>query len=278
MNKYLEKVALTRLVKEIARGSVSATPASLLERGMLRSPSTYSRGARVANDKLQAKLGVNVNKAGKKGMTSIVAPQAGGYASIPRKGENPNIIFGKSSPLVQDINIGAANREHSRALREMQHQAGISHELFEADAIKRRSMQEPVKDRHSRSLVNYEATSRYLPLAGFSAKDTYHVLRGVKDMDAPRLGAELYHSNYGKVGGHMSLDVLGRESNLIRSNPYMAKSNLATFRAQSGEADYLHKITGKKYGVDRFYGKDLKKLDLAKPDNIGPNANMYQVG
>lgn len=278
MNKYLEKVALTRLVKEIARGSVSATPASLLERGMLRSPSTYSRGARVANDKLQAKLGVNVNKASSKGLTSIIAPQAGGYASLPRKGENPTVIFGKSSPLVQDMDIGAANGGHSKALRGMQHQAGISHELFEAEAIKRRSRKEPVRDRSSRSAANYAATSQALPQAGFSAKDTYHVLRGVKDMDAPRLGAELHHSSYGQVGGHMSLDVLGRESNLVRANPYMAKSPLSNIRSQTGEADYLHKITGKRYGSDRFSGKDLKKLDRAKPDQVGPNSNIYNLG
>lgn len=75
----------------------------------------------------------------------------------------------------------------------------------------------------------------------------------------------------------MSLDVLGRESNLVRANPYMSNSNLKDIRSYTGENRLLKRITGKSYGADKFTGKDLRRLDRAKPSSVEADFDVHQI-
>lgn len=277
MNKYLEKVALNRLVKEIAKGSVSEAPYSLFQKGVLRSPTTYAKGARAANDKLQATLGVNVNRTREGSLNHLITGQAGGYATVPRRGAGPSVIFSGSSPMIGDLNIGAPGVAHAKALHGMQHQAGISHELFEADAVRRRLPKEPVKARAQRAKTMEQTTPGILASHGFNQKQVHHISRGLRDMDTPRMGANIRRSSGEQVGGHMSLDVLGRESNLVRANPYLSKSTLKDIRSYTGEDRLLKNLTGKTYGADKFSGKDLRRLDRAKPSVVEQDFDVHHV-
>lgn len=69
------------------------------------------------------------------------------------------------------------------------------------------------------------------------------------------------------TGRHYSLGILGKESNNLANVSEAVKDHFITLRQKTGERALLHKLTGKKYGVDIFTQADIKKLEEAKPDS-----------
>lgn len=112
----------------------------------------------------------------------------------------------------------------------------------------------------------------------------FHDEKTSKEISDLAVKHELDEYNYGKespkhikaninaefglnTGKHYSLGILGKESNNLANVSEAVKDHFITLRQKTGERALLHKLTGKKYGVDIFTQADIKKLEEAKPDS-----------
>lgn len=78
------------------------------------------------------------------------------------------------------------------------------------------------------------------------------------------------------TGMHYSLGILGKESNNLKDVSEKVKEHFITLRQKTGERALLHRLTGKRYGVDTFTQTDIKKLEEAKPDSTNFNQD-YKI-
>lgn len=109
MNKYLEKVAVTRLVKEIAKGSFNITKGKLdglVSKGALRSENQYVKGMGQGTDLLSWKHGVRVKHIDDSHEYSEYVKSYGGAAAVMHEGKPTAFIhkdFLQGSPLEKQI-------------------------------------------------------------------------------------------------------------------------------------------------------------------------------
>ena len=263
MNQYLEKIALTRLVKQMAIGAVKKTPQELHAAGVLRSAAHYAERTAVGTAKINAKSGVNISGVSKKNTNSkIFAGMGGGYATtVSSKGEiTIHHNHGKLSPLTQGL---------TGDLRELAHQSGLRHEAYEGQAI-RKSLDSKADLRTH--LITPEVKSAFKDTAGIiagSPRAEISMGRATERLAAPKHSALMVNDWSGPTpkSVHHNMSVLARESNMIRANPYLHASPLARIRRVTGENKYVSRITGKEFGKQRMGKKDFRALDRAPTED-----------
>lgn len=282
-NKYLEKIALRRVVEELAKGKVAAPLESLVAKGFIKSPKVYAKGMREGNAALAQRFGAKISASAKEGsLAEMLTNAGGGAAALARPG---------GSVVHHDrLNMGSAGL--SKTQKSLSNSAMIRHELFEGDElrqaplkgastlarkareIKKNLGQAPLEPktlgRLTKTLTHKEVMSAPPTLIGRSQRGllgeaTYRELKNTFAND-PAVLKSLRGSSV--VGGHMSPMVLGREANMIRQNPHLQGGYMQTMRADHGEDELLKRVTGKEYGKDRFTGTDLKKLRDVKPNSL----------
>jgi hypothetical protein len=110
-----------------------------------------------------------------------------------------------------------------------------------------------------------QGTRDMLNNLGISAKSS-------RKMDRSIVGSKVIppsrftHSSGVDIGSHVNLGVLTRESNDMRSNPWLKHKPLAQHRFNNGEGDLVTSTTGKRYGVDRMGKKEIDKSRKLVPD------------
>lgn len=280
-NRYLEKIALTRLVSELAKGKVNRPLYKLIEDGFLRKPGVYAKGMRKGNDILTKKINSGVYTP-KYGTTSAgnSAVNLGGYGTLFHEGGS-HIVFNKDHSVLENgvkgvfpnrqavsglqtgLQYAGRGIKYSKQEKELIHQAGIRHEVFEADSFSKsknkiseysRDMKEGVIHR-AKIMEEYGVTG---------PKESKNAIRLANHMSYPQLNG-IIADHTGVVGMHHSLGVLGKESEIIRKNPYLHQSSISKIRKLTGEDRLISDLTGKRYGVDKITGKDLRKLESVKP-------------
>lgn len=239
--EVMEKSALTRLVKELAKGTVSKKITDLSSLGFIKPKAVYEKGMKIGNINIAKKEGVVFSK-GKKTADSIMARAGGGYATLPIDNSDKVKVISKGLPIP------------GLSLKGPEHQGAIRHELFEARELKRSIMN---KSNTGVSLKNstreYHKTPRTI-----DPYLKYHLIRGLPRTPLPSMPKSL--SNPEKPSSHLSQKVLLRESEMIRKNPYLEK--IKQTRKSSGESEALEKVLSKRYGVDKVGAKDFKKIDV----------------
>lgn len=259
-NRYLEKIALRRVVSELAKGNITkmvgGNPGtygqiarSLQEAGAIKSPKVYAEGGKRGIKNVLKELGPKIWVT--KGKKGSLREYVGTNMTPTHKGVNINMPPSKSG-----LSANLSGFRNAKAQRIMEDNDGIFHEAFEAMAA-RKAIQ--------KGDINYAATHpfskglRMNNLAESTPVRPTKIKRYVDSMSImPHLRGAIVNRGE-SVGSHASLGVLGRESELIRKNPY--KSITGIFRDHSGEADYVSKVVGKRFGIDKFTGKDIRKLE-----------------
>jgi hypothetical protein len=268
MNKYLEKIASTRLVRELVKGSVPMSVNSLFRRGALRSPARYAKGMREGVGAIAKKVGADFTAV--KRLDTVQGDgivRSGGYTTVASRDGGIHIYHDKG--ISSDIHIG-----ESKARKDIAHQSGLMHESFEAEQI-RRDLSRGVIDTGAAQLT-LKKYKEYALRKGIPEKSLKDTERFLNQAASPASRAVLVKDGK-EVARHQSLVVLGKESNMIRTNPYLRVHGLSKNRMESGEANFISKITGKKYGVDRFTGKDLKKLDKKSPTIVINGSHIHDL-
>ena len=128
------------------------------------------------------------------------------------------------------------------------------------------SNQFPTKHTHQ-GMIRHELFEAMEARAAHKAGTMGTTLNGKPGLKATAFTQEISPGVHIGVGLHISPRVLARESELVRKNPYLSKS-FKRIRGDSGEADTIERLTGKKYGVDKMTGKDYYKAHTATPDTI----------
>jgi hypothetical protein len=85
MNKYLEKIALTRLVKRIATVTVMEPLESLVSKGVLRSESRYAEGLAKGNDLINKRTGSEIHRVHPDSFPGKATIHSGGYSTSATK-------------------------------------------------------------------------------------------------------------------------------------------------------------------------------------------------
>ena len=285
MNKYIEKIATTRLVKELAKGLISKPLHELIHAGSLRSPGIYAKGMKKGNIALAKAHDLTFQKVKPDTVHNFLASSGGGYATLATKEGKSHIMHvdRKASDIARNANlwsglqegiVGAVTKKNkpikgfSRQESELAHQAFIRHEIYEGMAINKMHPKGVGMDEQKR-LDMIHAVRSETP-----HKLTPALTRLSEYAGVPKSTGKLDHSKWGPVGNHASLSVLARESNMIRENPYLHKSIMKDHRDASGEAGFISKMTGKKYGADKITAKGFKKLDQTVQD---PVTGMHRV-
>jgi hypothetical protein len=256
MNKYLEKIATTRLVKNLAKGLVTTPVKDLVSGGYIRSAARYAKGMRAGVKSLANEAGADITRITKVKSIQAEGVQSGsGYVTTPSRNGKIHIYHdgGKSAGLPSSMNGPE---------KQVEHQAGLMHEVFEAQSL-RKDLSKGIPDTNLAD-VSVWKTQRDMTRPGADLKILKDRLRFYSQMASPRIRAVTVKNGM-PTGYHQSLEVLGKESNMIRKNPHLHHGIHMSSRKTDGEADYLKKLTGKLYGVDKFTKKDLKKLDTASP-------------
>lgn len=278
MNVYLEKVALTRLVKELAKKPASrSTLSSLFDKGVIRSPGQYAEGMRKGNNSLAQKVNATISTSKPETLFSEVTASSGGYATVANSKGTSNIYHDREQSAFSTGEGPFKNREsHQKQFDELMHQAGIRHEVFEARAVKDSLAKGEGLNLHQRG-PRKEALKEYSDMSNTPEKTKSQWDRSMNHLAFPKIQAQLHNNSSGQlVGSHMNLSVLGRESELIRKNPYLHRSPLATVRSFTGENKYIQHLTGKKYGADKITGKDISKLTKAPHSDVNENGLVHK--
>lgn len=276
-NKYLTKVAeiekkaLTRLVKEMIKRRGAGLPVSeagfheLARRGASRSMLQYAKGIKKRDNKFMKQLGVgmsvngpnstsmhNISELGRQYMEEI-APEF--------KGRHFNRVSTSYNPMTKEID---SYGEKAKGLIR-------SHEVHEAVESKKTGAQDlfdRVWFRTPRELKSRLNT----PVPASAVTDPNYKADLASTAFSERLKkhlkTDLKYPVQNNIGQHMSLAVLGRESNDIRTNPFAKTLSSGVNELRRGgksmlipdETEPLKKITGKRYGIDKFTNKDLEKL------------------
>lgn len=257
MNQYLEKIALRRVISEIAKGNVTMPVKELAEKGFIKSRGTYAKGMAEGNKAIASRIpGVTVNRA-RSTSEKTISSMGGGFSTHPRSD-------GSSKVLYQGGGAQAHPALGTEDTKDVTSSAMIRHELFEAQDIHKLHRQNRL------NFTNRRAISQ-------------EYLSGLKNQGAP---AEAIHdgrvalvnamrsskvanvsnfkNEYGQiVGRHATPRVLSQESEMIRKNPYLSK--LKDYRVSSGEASITHDITGRRFGMDKMTGKHHERAFNANP-------------
>ena len=243
-NKYLEKIALRRVISEIAKG-LSTPLETLVSKGFVKGESAYNKGMKLGNRNIAKKLGVTISKGNSKG-ENVISNSGGGYITMNRGGDTRIIANPKPLYLSRQSPV---------------HQGFVRHELFEAGVAKNPNSKTLSGNRSILSNAYSHIPEEVKNSIGEHeiAKEKYHVLRGMTD--APIHGDPVVIKNKagGIVGQHLSPQVLTQESEMVRKNPYL--SRLKSMRSITGEDNLVQQATGKKYGVDKMTGKDHAKAN-----------------
>jgi hypothetical protein len=248
MNRYLEKIALTRAVKEFAKGRITSTAEDLITKGVFRSDKTYAKGMQVGNEVLAKKLGAHIQRA-RGDAQKAVTGQMGGYGTMPSsKGD---VIF---------------HDKHVMGLENSNHQGMIRHELFES-----------MEAKEKRKLGNQSLhINREEQKAGIT--DGTRFLDGTRDIKTSNklirltghmegMKPTVFQKDDNLVGMHFSPRVLTRESEMVRKNPH-TQGLFKHIRGPgiTSESTLIKRITGKSYGSDKMTGKDFHRANTATPD------------
>lgn len=244
MNKYLEKIAVTRIIKEFAKGNISAPVSELARKGFVRSESTYAQGMQDGTFQLAKKLGVNISqKSGKDGIPLLRSGGAAAHLSPSGKG---HIQY--SDVMTHDpTKLSGILRHELEETRVMQKMHGDK-EVAPRSTVLRQAMSHLKEQGHSDKVIQ---KSRKAYLDGM--KGRAHV--------TPASFQGLNGS-----GSHASPEVLARESNFVRTNPYL--SGVKADRDRTGESGLVERLTGKRYGVDKMTGRDFNTAHIAAPDSV----------
>jgi hypothetical protein len=239
MNKYLEKIASTRLIREIAKNPGKFNVSKLTRQGYIRTPETYIQriheGTEAIASKHHATLHEPVNQeefvrtlfAGGHRFDSVAHHHPTEVASITSKITHlePNIVARLFSPLQRVFS--------SKNRSKLVHAVGNRHEAHEVKEMSRQWL-----DR----VKNSVQTGGPMP----------QNMGNVSRKGRP-------------TGEHANLSVLMRESNDIRKIPHQnLLSSLHKARSKTGESELLKRITGKGYG-EHFTPADIRKGVSARP-------------
>ncbi len=259
MNKYLDKIASSRLIREISKGSIKDLRDKLpifANRGFLRRPSVYSEGMIKGTDEINALNNTVISKSstGSSYRTSVLKD---GKHII----EHPGLGRGTEQARKLGL-IPKENTYLSDQISKLVHQQGLRHEAYESTALRKLHDRYPgYSDQSLGNMISQYKTLIELDPANKVLKRDLRYLTNKKVV--PLHGEVRTHS--GKIiGNHADLSVLGKESNDVLKNPYLQAYGLQKVRRVLGEAKLLEKITGKRYGTDKFTNKDLLKLEKFK--------------
>lgn len=252
MSTLFEKTALNRLTKEILKAPGKFNLKDLASKGALRSKETFSKGVIKAPSRSLNKYVEKINKQSpfpEKVRINHVTDfpgkmevfQHGGYGYKVDNGETVLNIHKPKSALGRLLSPAHSvfdSKEKTEGI------AGIfsRHEAHEAKAIHTPEIQSIITNKDSGKVLNK-------------------------------------HNQV--VGNHASLEVLGREANDVRNFtgakatskiPYpdvkqhsqkildSVRNRMEKIRRNSGESKILRRVTGKRYGSDKFTERDLMSL------------------
>lgn len=125
MNKYLVKVALSRLVKEIANGNVKRPLKELARKGFIRNQKVYASGMKTGNTRLAEKYNIKITAPRNEYHKFIMEEQKEApYASMVNPDFSGIIVHGKkSNPLVKND----ANSHHGSMRHEIYEHMDVQH-------------------------------------------------------------------------------------------------------------------------------------------------------
>jgi len=265
MNKYLEKIALRRIVKELVAGNLSQSAHSLARQGWIKRPSVYAKGMERGNQELARKRNAIIR--GPVGKLEILSAQHGGAISRVDKSGRGHAIFDKNilNPGPRKM-LGNPNRS----------QMTVRHELHEVPSIRKQIDKGNVVSQDYMDKGRAETVKMFGERRTSAFLDNYQMNKGVAHGKSERIqpswdgtpSPEGKTRSFTQTGSHASSTVLARESNDVRTNPFLGK--FKDLRNYSGEAQYLKGVTGKTYGKDRFTNKDYKKLDARMDNKANP--------
>lgn len=228
-NKYLEKIALNRLVSELAKGKVSTEVHELVNKGFIRPAETYSKGMALGNKNIAKQIGMKVHTP-RTALDKITAISGGGYATTVRKNGSMHALHVKP--------------EQSMFSRD-NHHGMIRHELFEGHDVKR-----VINDAKRITSIKPE---HHAEIKAFMGDDF-----NLKHINNRKIVKPDVFTNKGNIiGMHVTPRVLTRESEMVRKNPHLG--DFKDLRGMTGEDSLVHRITGKRYGMDKMTSKDHAK-------------------
>ena len=257
MNKYLEKIALRRIVSEIAKGNVTTPLKTLAQQGFIKSKGTYARGMNEGNKSIAASIpNLQVSRAKTPADLQRTA-QGGGFVTLM-----------KPDGGIQTMHSGRRAEVHeipgSKGLRDVSTPALSRHELFEAADARSLEAKHALRTvRRSDITKSYVGSLKSQGVPDADIKDSRSQVLGFMKNLKVTLPATFKDSRGNVVGAHLSPRVLSRESEMIRKNPHL--SHIRDYRESTGEASIVNDITGKRFGVDKMTGKDHHKAFTAKP-------------
>lgn len=271
MPNYFEKSAMRRIVKELISGNLSQNAHQLARKGLIKRPGQYAAGMERGNAALAAKRNALIREPSTK-IESRVLELAGPHARMDYKGRGHVII---------KPNLGNTGRNGLFSGR--QEGALVTrHELHEVDA-----MRKVVKNKQTTPISSVKGFMSDLSALGKlnprqidrDAKKYVFAkpVAFVRSVPASEMGVSPDilggKKNVGMLAGqHADTNVLARESNDTRGNPFLRK--LKGFREDSGEASFMQGATGKTFGKDRFNKTDMKKLQKSVKRDVPKDTFM----
>lgn len=273
MNKYLEKVALRRIISEIAKGNVTTPIKTLAQQGFIKSKGVYAKGMNEGNKSIASSIpNLQTSRARTTADLQRTA-QGGGFVTLMKPGGGIQTMH---SGRRADIH----NLPGSENMRDVGTPAFNRHELFEAaDARALEAKHALPTVRRSNITKAYVGGLKSQGLPDADIKEGRQQVLGFMKNLKVALPSMFKDSGGNVVGAHLSPRVLSRESEMIRKNPYL--KHLRDHRESSGEASIIGGITGKRFGVDKMTGKDHHRAFTAKPadysEQYGVKAPVFEA-
>lgn len=252
-NKYLEKAALRRAITELAKGTISKPLSTLSRMGVIKPADIYAKGMARGNANIVKSFGAEIRHP-RNSAERILTDLGGGYStSIGHTGTTATVFHKHNKYLTM---ASTPNGHHGM----------IRHELFEASDGKR-------VFNHADRQVSSEAAAGAKEALTFAGAKPKHIDNHFSKHRL--LKPDVFTTNNEIVGSHLSPQVLARESEMVRKNPYLAK--LREHRNTSGEADTIKRITGKEFGREKMTGTDFRHAAKAKGNAESPNSEIMHT-
>lgn len=134
-NKYLEKIALTRLVKEIAKGAVKAPVESLVQKGALRSMETYTSGINKGTEALAKRFNATIREPANGAELGQVI-QFGNAATYAHPNGKIDIVHSKPNSFIRKFVSPIHSVKGGERINEFNHAIALRHEVYEAQAAR----------------------------------------------------------------------------------------------------------------------------------------------
>ncbi len=258
-NKYLEKIALNRLTKEILKAPSKFNTGELVNKGVLRGEDRYYNAIGNSNKKYLDKL------------------NQGPYKTVVKIGDGMT----PENAALAKTNGGAYTHANYEGIS-----IGVVPSPTRLDGYKSK-MNSALLNKNQRKMVDDLITRHEL----HEAKEVTDIAPNVLNDDLNKIGHGFLDRKGDLKGFHFSPRVLGRESNdltgfysgktldkiplpgvskTVEKSFGKAKNQFLKFRSSTSEDEIIKKITGKTYGTDRFSKQDLTKLHNATPDMMMP--------